>query len=1171
MPSNLSRGLGRAVALAGLVFAPIVVIAPSANAISAPSNLSPGGDVSSNTPKLSWGRPSGAAKFEVQVDNDPGFGSPELNIATTNTRYVPKVLLRSGPQSWRVRALTSGGTESSWASQSFTIDPVSSPTPLSPVDGAELAQPNDPPLLTWSGTQGAASYLVEVDTEDDFLGPTYKTYSTQTTSLVVPDPLSAPEYFWRVTAVKGTGISSLPSSPVSFRVTPLEPVVLRSPADSPTTQVEDVVLDWDPVPGAQYYQLRVATDSDFNTRVDDEIKVPKIYGTSYSPKVTYNNNQYFWQVRAVDLAGKPTSWTTVNNSFNRVWPDRPQPVYPAGDGVQVVTEAPYFQWTPVQHASHYQLDVGSDPNFSPNTYDSCQVTGTTYTPGNGVVSTTDLNEGADEDCLAGPGNTMYWRVRPLDRPFTTPGVQGIYSATQTFRFEPSYVTNVSPADGATVDVPTFTWTARKEAQKYLLEVHNSTGTRVVNATTFSTSYTPVDISRLDPAKSPYTWRLTAVEANGTQSVTQIRSFSVSGNIPTTGDPGLTPHSGRSTDPATLRAPNLTWEPLAGADHYRVWFRNAGASSWWTPEARDAFLKDLPYPAMTDTGTRVLQPGRYDWFVQAFNEDNSLIGSGPLSTFQIADFVPVTGQELAVDGSTLDSGTPCAARLDANGVTGPRCDKVPTTPVFSWDRQPGAAFYILYISEDASFTNLVERRIPATTNTRYAFTLSNNHPALPESQAGQAYFWHVRPCRAIGSCAPDPVSSTGMASNAFRKESPKIVTAPVPTEVVGGQPVVTTGEVTLDWDDYFDTNRDTSWLPTGELSNQSAMQYHVQVSTTDTFSTRVDDVLVDQSTYTAFNRLYPDGTLYWRVQAIDGAGNGLTWSTVRQFVKSSPSATLSYPLGGAHVSGTTPFRWQAQPFNASYRIEVYKNADLTFSAANRVFYKDVKTTAYAWNETIPASSTAYVWRVRRTDGYGNEGAWSSTGRFFSDGSVPTALAPTDRTYQSNNGPLFTWTDVPGAASYVLEYKRGTSTTSVTTAATGWATDRVLGDGTYTWRVTAKDPSRNVLGLSGWRTFYVDGTAPKVVSYTPKSAARRTTNVTATFSEAVKGVSGTTVRLYLGKSKVRAKVTYSASKRRATLNPRGYLKRGRTYTMKVSGAIKDSNGNAVVAKKWTVRIK
>jgi hypothetical protein len=421
------------------------------------------------------------------------------------------------------------------------------------------------------------------------------------------------------------------------------------------------------------------------------------------------------------------------------------------------------------------------------------------------------------------------------------------------------------------------------------------------------------------------------------------------------------------------------------------------------------------------------------------------------------------------------------------------------------------------------------------------------------------------------CAADPVSSNGMATNAFRKESPKVVTAAVPTTVVGGQPVVTSSEVSFDWNDYFDTNRATTWTATGELANQSAMQYRVQVSTSDTFSTRLDDVLVDQSTYTAYDRLYPDGTLYWRVQAIDGDSNGLAWSTVRSFVKSSPSAQLSYPLGGTHVSGTTPFRWQAQPFNASYRIEVYKNDDATFSATNRLFYKDVKTTAYAWNETVPASPTAYVWRVRRTDGFGNVGAWSATGRFYSDGAVPGLLAPTDKTYQAPNGPLFSWTDVPGASSYVLEYKRGTSTTSVTTAATAWAADRTLGDGTYTWRVTAKDPSRNTLGMSGWRTFSVDGTAPKITSYSPRSSARRTTNFTATFSEAVKGVSGTTVRLYLGSTKVRARVTYSSTRHRATLNPNAYLKRGKTYTMKISRGIKDARGNAVAAKSWKVKIK
>ena len=232
---------------------------------------------------------------------------------------------------------------------------------------------------------------------------------------------------------------------------------------------------------------------------------------------------------------------------------------------------------------------------------------------------------------------------------------------------------------------------------------------------------------------------------------------------------------------------------------------------------------------------------------------------------------------------------------------------------------------------------------------------------------------------------------------------------------------------------------------------------------------------------------------------------------------------------------------------------------------------MKTTAYAWNESIPASATPYVWRVRRTDAKGNVGAWSSTGRFYSDGAVPSLLAPTDKTYQIANGPLFNWTDVPGASSYVLEYKRGTSTTSVTTAATAFATTTSLSDGTYTWRVTAKDPSRNVLGISGYRTFYVDGTRPTVKSYTPAYSAARGTNFTATFSESVKGVNSTSVRLFLGGFPSLREGDLQSSLRRATLNPSGYLKRGKTYTMKVYGSIKDAQGNLVVPKTWKVKIR
>lgn len=1166
----LSRRLGGGAALVGLVFATFTVTEPASAAQAAPTNLAPSGEASSNTPTLTWSRPSGAVKFEVQVDNDPGFPSPEYSTTTVNNRAVPTKLLATGDQVWRVRAFNAGGTGSSWSTESFSISPVAAPTPVSPVDGESLSQPDEPPLLTWNGTQGATSYTVEVDTEPDFLGPTYKTYTTATTSLVVPDPLSEPEYYWRVTAVKGVGVVSMPSSAVRFAVEPLQAVQLRSPEDNASTTVEDVVLDWDPVPGAQYYQLRVATDADFNTRVDDEIKVPKIYGTRYSPKVTYNNNQYYWQVRAVDLAGKPTNWTTVQNSFNRVWPDRPQAVFPAGEGTQVFPQRPYFQWTPVQHASEYQIDVGTNENFSPGTYNSCRVTGTTYAPNMFHVTNRNSSVLPDEKCKVPSHVTMYWRVRPLDRPYATPGVQGIFSPTQAFRWEPDTFSNVKPANGATVDVPTLSWEPNVAAASFKIEVFNNSGTRVVNATTKSYSYTPVISSALDPAKGPFTWYLTAVTQNTTNSVTEVRTFDLSGNVPTSSDAPLTPHSGRIGDTPTERAPSLTWEPYPGAHHYAVYAREAGASAWWVPATDESFTEKLAYPAFTDTGARLLRPGSYDWMVVAYNEANQILDTGPVTTMRIAPFQPVTGQAIAVDGGTIDAGLGCDAHLDANGVTGPRCDKVPTTPTFSWDAQPGAAFYMVYVSEDASFTNLMDADLLGTTNTKYDFTFSNDYAAFPDSQAGQAYYWHIRPCRALTACAADPVSSNGMATNAFRKESPKVVTHPVDTEVVGGQPVVTSSEVTFDWDDYFDTSQATTWPTTGELGNQSAMQYRLQVSTSNTFATLLDDVKVDQSTYTAYDRLYPDGTLYWRVQAIDGAQNGLAWSDVGTFVKQSPSAQLTYPLEGAHVAGTVPFRWGAQPFNASYRIEVYKNNDTTFSATNRLFYKDVKTTAYAWNETVPASSQPYVWRVRRFDAKGNAGAWSDVGRFYSDGAVPELLSPADESFQVGNGPLFTWTDVPGAASFVLEYKRGLTTTSVTTAATAFAPTSALRDGEYSWRVTAKDASRNVLGVSSWRQFTIDDIRPTVTAYTPRTSMRRGGNITATFSEPVRGVSSTTVRLYLGSTKVRARVTYSTSLRRATLNPSTYLRRGKTYTVKVSGAIKDARGNLVVPKSWKIRI-
>ncbi len=829
-----------------LVSAPAFAAAPAA-----PVGLGTS-QPNSSTPILAWDLVEGATRYEVQVDDDPAFASPEVTTTTTtNRRFVPLIALPPGQVYWHVRAVNASSEKSDWSADQFTVAAVAKPVPLSPVDGTVLSQPSNPPLLSWSGSQGAISYTVEVDGDADFIGAS--SYTTKTTSLVVPDPLGAGDYFWRVTATKAAGIISEPSDAASFVIAALPAPVLVSPNDSVNVPIEDVVLDWQPVPGAKTYDVQVALDEGFNNKVLD---VGGIQGTRYSPPITLDNDQYWWRVRAVDLANQPTVWRASNFGFQRNWLDKPQAVFPLGSVVTPSTQTtthPYYEWTPVQHATYYELYTADDQNFSVGV-DKFTVAGTTYTPRD------------DNDC--GFRGSTYWRVRAIDAP---KNVQGIFS-----------------------DVQAFTW-----------------------------------------------------------------------------------------------------------------------SGW------------------ASVGT------------------------------QTPDYQTVTGLKISVTGSGLDDGDNCDADL---------CDGVPTTPVLSWDPQPGMTLYQVYVSLDVNFTNLVVSPIKTNTqNTRFALRLSDDVATLAESQAGTAYYWYVRPCNTLG-CGPSPVSQDPPlpGAKAFRKASPQV------TGLTSSDP--SASDITFRWDDYFDTNQATTWV--GKKSTQSAKTYKVQVDDEPSFSDPlVDERVVDQATYTAFDTLYPEGTLYWRVEAQDYEDFGLAWSSVKTFTKSTPPVQPTGPAYGSSVAGTTPFTWDAQAFASSYTLEVYKNNDAAFSPANRLFSTTVKTAAYAWNQPVPASATPYIWRVRKTDASGNLGPWSAPYRFTSLGSAPTLTAPANDELVPPNAALLQWTEVDRATKYDVEVRATGSASnwgSATTTATAWAPLQTVPDGTWLWRVTAKDAGGNPLGTSAWLGFRVSGT-------------------------------------------------------------------------------------------------
>ncbi|MBD3926980.1 Ig-like domain repeat protein [Nocardioides cavernae] len=1013
----------------------------------------------STTTILSWEHVPSATRYSVVVNG--------TTTNTVNNSFVPPQALPEGNIDWSVTAFT-GSEPGPTATSGFSSSRLAAPVPISPASNAVLAQPTNPPLLTWSPSAGATSYKVEVDGDADFVGAS--TYTTASTSLVVPINLVEGDWFWRVTATKGAGLNSLASEEQRFVVSPLGVPVITSPPDDSTQTLQDVVLDWNPVPGAASYDVQVSTEAGFSQGAALIDSQEGILGTRYSPDVTYDNASYFWQVRAIDMSGQATPWTQARFSFTRNWPHRPMAVFPADAGIEDVPSPLYFQWTPVPHASEYEIQVGTQANFTVGTFASCRTAGTTFAPGMFAVNTTGILAPPrnNEDCKPQAGQVNYWRVRPLDRPFTKggdiPGVQGLFSETQAFRYMPLSVTNMAPRGGVTVDVPTLSWDTATGAESYKIRIFSAGGTKVSEAETAATSYTPSGEDSLDPADGPYTWQITAIGADRSTSVTYQNQFRLSGNLPTSPAPAplaltpLTPLTPTSSTPDIMSAPSLTWEPLEGAHHYSVNVGDAAGQNqvWFGHGTDDLFGQAVSYPAMTDTSTRLLLPGDYDWQVTAYDKDNRVLRVGTEGRFTVQPIRSSSGHALAQGGQQLDDNH-TGAQNPCTPTTG-GCT-VPSTPVLKWEQDPRASYYMVYVASDPSFTNLLEpsNAVPATTNSMYAPALDNRAHTYPDSQAGQSYYWHIRPCRTRLNCGPDPVSQTDVAQGTFKKRSPQVQgltnTSPAGTEI------------TFSWRDYWASNQEQPWAQTGEIPNQSGKQYRIEVDDDSSFAgTLVDSALVDQATYTSPEKLYPEGTLYWRVQAVDSDDNGLAWSDVQTLVKQSPQVSLTSPVSNASVAGTVPFRWQPQSFARSYDIEIYANDDATFSSANRVASATGwRNAAYVPLDTLPVADQYYLWRVRRTDADGNKGPWSVSGRFRVTAGAMNLLAPALGGSTPPNGTVLQWNRVAGAASYgVTLTAPNNATQTFTTAASAYSPLTNLVSGTYQWTVTAKDASGNAIG-------------------------------------------------------------------------------------------------------------
>ncbi len=1042
--------------LAGVLVAALVPLAdagsagataPFAPILSAPSD---GVTVTSN-PVLQWAPPpapsTGTARYRVQIDDDPAFGSLAVNVLTYSTQYAHNVDLAQTTLYWRVAGLDSGAAQGPFSEvRSFIKEAPGGPTLASPSDGASVVFPTAPPVFSWLPFTGAKRYAIEIDSEPDFIPPLTlaATYTTNTSYTLTAPPSMGQTFYWRVRAFSQADLPSQYSEVRSYSYEwPSVPVLEQPPnVNDPDQAIEEIAFQWSPAAGATTYDLQVSANDQFTGTL--ALNASGIRSTRYSPATTLAAGPYYWRVRARNTASGVGAWSDPS-TFYRAWPAPDAPPYhrvtlltPANGDLSVAV--PTFSWTPVRLASVYSLDLGTDSAFSPGTYSTCTTEQTTFTP---VGS-----------CNPAPGTVYYWRVKPKDG-----NINGLYSATSQFQYFPPVPTMVSPADGALslVGPVELSWSSVPNIARYRVTVVNPVGTSLETDDTYQTSWVPQSI---DPADGPFRWYVRTIDSSGrvglTPNIATWWTFNFNPPVPTSPTPDATTPIGAHG----VHVPALTWEPVAGATSYEIFTQTPGS-----PVA-NTFRSDLTVNAYVEPDDAVnrLTPATYNWFVQAYDGDGALLGVGDPGSFTL-DLLPST---------ELTAPDHCPANTN--------CAAVNVTPTFTWTWDASATKYIVYFATDPDFSNIT------STFDNVHFPTFRPTTSLADAQAGQATYWYARPCYGT-RCGAHP--STFEADldpetpvRAFRKRSE-------PVHLLGpANGATVSNQITFTWEDYLTTNRNAT--PSNDLE---ATNYKLQISTTADMQTLIHtSSLLDQTTYTVHSVTLPNGPLYWRVQAFDAQGNPLTYSsetadvlTPRLVNKTAPMVNMLQPLADQTVSGVPLFTWTAQDYAARYELEVYKNTDAPLATANRVL--TVTTPMTGWTPTTSLASGTYGWRIRRLDADSKPGPWTSDDnlglrKFTLAGNQVSLLSPADGANFLDDDQGFTWTPTSGAAQYKFQTSTspdfGTTVESISTVLTTWWSTNHYANGTYFWRVQTIDGAGNPTATSAVRTF-VHGPLPPAASY------------------------------------------------------------------------------------------
>ena len=308
--------------------------------------------------------------YHVQVDDEPGFASPEVDVSDiVDTQLAPT--LSDGIWYWQVQAIDAVGHLSDLSPVfQFTLDTIAPEMPV--ITSPETGTITNQTSLTISGTAEAES-RVDIYDNDQLLGVDMAD-ADEIFALAVQGLTEGKHTLTAKTTDAAGNISDVSASVMLIVdiTAPTSPALL-SPVDGSITNQNELILE-----GTAEAESSVTL---LDSGVILGTAAANIDGVfSYTTPNLADGNHSFSAI-ATDAAGNVSEApTTVDVLVDTVVPKRPIPLSPA-DGI-ILNALPTLAWEPVSDATAvtYHVQMDNEPGFDSLEVDVSEIADTQLTP-----------------------------------------------------------------------------------------------------------------------------------------------------------------------------------------------------------------------------------------------------------------------------------------------------------------------------------------------------------------------------------------------------------------------------------------------------------------------------------------------------------------------------------------------------------------------------------------------------------------------------------------------------------------------------------------------------------------------------------------------------------------------------------------------------------------------